>query len=235
MTSNACLRASCLLSLVLVLSACEPTQSHARCEQGQAVYRGADGSEIERIACMQDEQCVELSPKQAVCRLFETCEGSPPPECRGDALVRCNPGEEYREQIDCISENHGKSTPGRCALDASPEADCVDSGATKCDVSFEEACLGDDRVICLSGYTSQDAACNEAQLAQGGTCLLNEAGSAVCAQPGAEACTDNHWGYCDEQGDVITCAGGFTWREICPEGQSCGDVVHGDVVEAGCQ
>jgi hypothetical protein len=230
-----------LLSAVVATSAsgCGSNQSYARCEEGQAVYRRSDDTEILRLECASDEQCVELSPKQAVCRLFETCQTGWfwSGECQGDALIVCNPEEQFRERIDCVTENHGKPVPGRCAPDTRSGADCVDRDAVRCDFDFQESCSGDERQLCRDGYTSWEAACNEAYRDQGGTCRLNAANRAVCAQPEAAACfPDEWWGTCDEdENAIIRCRGGFVWRERCPEGQRCIMGGRGDVYEAVCE
>lgn len=227
------------LSAVVAAAGCAfgPARSHGSCEEGAAVYRRADGTEIRRIDCADDEQCVERSPDQPVCRLFDACQASSArrTECRGDALLVCNPEEQFRERIDCVTENHGKEVPGRCAKDARSGADCVDLDAVPCDFSFKESCNGDERQVCLNGYTSRQAACSEPDRQQGGTCRLNAAQRAVCAQPEAPACfPDEWWGECKE-GAIVTCRGGFVFRLRCPEGQTCRLGLQGDVEQAECQ
>jgi hypothetical protein len=228
-----------VLSAVLATSSCDSDkeQSYARCEEGDAVYRRPDGGELSRIACADDEQCLELSSKQAVCRLFEPCQGAPASrdECRDDALIVCNPAEQFRQRIDCLTDNHGKLVPGRCAPDARSGADCVDRDAVPCDFAFKESCNGDERQVCLNGYTSRVAACSEPDRQQGGTCRLDAANRAVCAQPEALACfPDEVWGQCDES-SIVTCQSGFVFRQRCPEGQTCRLGLQGDVEEARCE
>jgi hypothetical protein len=232
------MRAMGLVLVVIATSGCdsEPPQSYARCERGEAVYYRGDGTEILRFDCAADEQCVEFSPKQAVCRLFETCDApsSFRDECRGDALFTCNLGEQFRERIDCVTDNHGKVVPGRCAPDTLSGPDCVDRDAVRCDFSFKESCNGNERQACLNGYTSQMDICSQPDIEQGGTCRLNADARAVCAQPDAPTCShDDYWGQCDEDA-IVTCRGGFVFRQRCPEGKPCRMDLRGDVYEALC-
>jgi hypothetical protein len=228
-----------LLSAVVATAGCDggPARGHGDCEDGVPVYRRADGTELSRSDCAADEQCVERSPDQPVCRLFESCQAASAwqNECRGDALIVCNPEEQFRERIDCVTKNHGKPVPGRCAQDARFGADCVDRDAVPCDFSFKESCNGDERQVCLNGYTSRQAACSEPDRQQGGTCRLDAMQRAVCAQPEAQGCfPDDRWGVC-EYGAIVTCLSGFVFRRRCPEGETCRVGMEGDVQLAVCE
>jgi hypothetical protein len=219
----------------LLVAACGPRQSSAHCEESQAVYLHGNGSELLRITCAGDEQCLELGPKQAVCRLEEACSRTGQRECRGDALVRCNPQETFLERIDCVTQNHGKPRPGTCAPDALSGPDCVDRDAGRCTRgTFVETCNGDDRTVCRDGYTSFEAACDAARAAGGGTCRLNDGGSAVCAQAAGAACGGFTAPVCGGT-DIVTCESGFVWREPCPPMQTCRNVITGDVLGPSCQ
>jgi hypothetical protein len=222
---------------MLAASACDAPKSYARCEQNQAVYYRGDDTEMSRTACAADEQCVKLPVEQAVCRLFETCQVSTvtSSECRGNDLIICNPEEQLRQRIDCVTHNHDKPIPGRCDPLARPRPDCVDEGALPCDYAFKPSCVGHDRLVCREGYTSIEAACSVDDRAFGGVCRLNTTNEPVCALPDAEACSqDDPWGHCEE-GRITRCEGGFVWREACPAGQRCIDGVRGDVAEAYCE
>ena len=219
----------------MLVSCAEPQQSFAKCEGNEAAYYRGDGGELSRFACASDEQCVQLSPKQAVCRLMESCTRIMK-ECRGDALVRCNPQETFLERVDCVTTNHGKPVPGRCVSDTRGGPDCVDADAGRCTTdAFPDTCEGTARKTCWSGYTSVEQACPEASLSEGGTCRLNAGGRGVCAQPDAGVCDPPYVSPRCEGAAVVRCENGFVWTHACGADQTCGQRITGDVIDLACR
>lgn len=130
--------------------------------------------------------------------------------CDGGAVKTCSlgvdqlVGDPSRGRIPCEGEN-----PVCVDLDRRT-AQCVRTGAPRCDADFTERCDGGAAVRCVEGYEVADDCA-----AHGNACELGDGPEARCVLAPATACDPADYTETCEGTGLVGCEGGIVARRDC--------------------